>query len=198
MSLILLMVSSICFRYKFSIPKIWYARKYRIYIIRNKRIKACLLPFASNYSSVVREFSNGLWKLLEGSWKHNHRPFCGDLQVRIRISTMAYNITALWEISGYIILLHLLLQQSYDSGFWKWTQGAWNLVAPTSSWVLLLEMSTASSLGLMKSNFLMSAPFNQVKNWWCESGCEQSDKHEIRSANVIRQCSSFHFTEITF
>ena len=37
------------------------------------------------------------------------------------------------------------------------------MVAPTSSWVLLQEMFTASSLGLMKSNFLMSAPFNQVK-----------------------------------
>ena len=123
-------------------------------------------------------------------------PFAGTY--RNRISTITYNLTALWEISGYIILLHLLLQQSYDSGFWKWTQGAWNLVAPTSSWVLPLEMFTASSLGLMKSNFLMSAPFNQVKNWWCKSECEQSDKHEIRSANVIRQCSSFHFTEITF
>ena len=38
------------------------------------------------------------------------------------------------------------------------------MVVPTSSWVLLLEMFTASSLGLTKSNFLMSAPFNQVKS----------------------------------
>ena len=65
-----------------------------------------------------------------------------------------------------IILLHLkiITKVLYVSGFWKWTQGAWNLVAPTSSWVLLLEMFTASSLGFMKSNFLMSAPFNQVKS----------------------------------
>ena len=76
-------------------------------IIRNKRKKAWLFPFASNYSSVIREFSNGLWKLLEGSWKHNHRPSCGDLQVRNRISTMTHNLTALSEISGYIILLNL-------------------------------------------------------------------------------------------
>ena len=78
-------------------------------IIRNKRkkAKAWLFPFASNYSSVIREFSNGLWKLLEGSWKHNHRPFCGDLQVRNRISTMTHNLTALSEIFGYIILLNL-------------------------------------------------------------------------------------------
>ena len=77
---------------------------------------------------------------------------------------MTHNLTALSEISGYIILLNLkILQQFCISGFWKRTQGAWNLVAPTSSWVLLQEMFTASSLGLMKSNFLMSAPFNQVK-----------------------------------
>ena len=92
-------------------------------IIRNKRKKACLFPFASNYNSVVREFSNGLWKLLEGSWQHNHRPFCGDLQVRKRISTMTYDITDLWEISGYM----------YHSP---------TLIITTVLWFRFLEMDT--------------------------------------------------------